>query len=208
MTGTFGPALTIDNDLRGILEFLGPRPPERDLVAHYDVSHVALPSTRWRFLVENTDVTDMAPAVFVKSIRGASIQMRRMTPVGHGMTPFDSLLDAFFVGDTVRARGLADRLMAAHPENLMLQQLDAKIRYLSRDLSGTLTALEHLSEQNPDNYDVQYDCAAMCAKCYWASRARQVYRMVQRYVDRCRRLDAPETPSVDELLQITKPSGR
>ncbi|MBD3401982.1 hypothetical protein GF420_03730 [candidate division GN15 bacterium] len=207
LAGPNGPALTIDNQLGGVLEFFGPRPPARDLFDRYPITHVAIAPPRWSWLTAHTTVDRQSPVIFNKLLRGSRVQLRRIMPIGQAATPFDSLINAFYTGDTSRATALVNRLIATYPDNLVLRQFRVKVRYASRDLAGTLAAIEQLSEQHPGNLDVQWDCALMAARCYRVSRDPRILDRTRQYLERYNSLDAPETIDLDRLFEVTRPSG-
>ncbi|MDX9856701.1 MAG: hypothetical protein RBT76_02810 [candidate division Zixibacteria bacterium] len=202
LAGPNAPALTIDNRLRGILEFLGPRPPDRYVFQKNGVTHVAIAPSRWNWLREHTAVNDSGPNVFNKTVRGSAIQFRRLSPAGDSHTTLDSMIDAFYVGNSVSARALIDRLLARYPDNLLLQQFEVNVYYLSRNLPGTLSAIAQLSERYPDNYDVQYGCAMMAVRLYRVSSNVSLLQYAEQYLDRANRLDPPEPINLQRLQQI------
>lgn len=204
LAGPNAPALTIDNRIGGILEFFGPRPPQRDLFERYGVTHVAIAPSRWEWLTDHTTVNDNCPNIFNKTVRGSAVQLRRLKPVGYASTPFDSLIDAFYANDSALARQIVTKLLMLYPDNLLLQQFDVSVRYLSQDLPGTLNAVATLSERHPGNYDVQYGCAMMVARLYRVSRNPSILRMAERYLENANALDPPEVITIQRLQQIAR----
>jgi len=206
ISGPFGPAMTIDNRLKGVFDFFGPRPGSREFVKKYNITHIGIAPDRWPWAQTYFKLSENSPLLFNKTIRGAPIQLRRVVPLSAGYySPYDSLLTAFYTNDIVTARKIAEQMTKEYPDNLVLNQFLPFVYYMSRDLDGTMDIVDNLSINYPSNYDVQRNCAYIGAKCYWASKSKLILEKVKLYLKRSNELDPPERENIEELLRETKP---
>ena len=115
-----------------------------------------------------------------------------------------SLLNSFYAEDTILAKSIAERLINNYPNNLALRQFLPFVYYISRDLDRTIKAIDYLSENYPDNYDVQRNCAYLSFKCYWVSRSASILDKAKWYLNKANKLNPPKIETYEELLEETK----
>ncbi|RKX24568.1 MAG: hypothetical protein DRP45_07925 [Candidatus Zixiibacteriota bacterium] len=203
VTGNFAPALTIDNGLRGVLEFFGPTFDESVFFDRYPVTH----------LLVNQSAGDVANDIcFLGSraerfgtecgIRGASIQMFRLRGPHYVETHFDFMLDALSRNYFVAAMSYAKRLKSSLPDNITVQVTSLTALFYAGEYDALVSEIDCLANEYPFEYRVQWACAFWSAQHYLATGDQSLYQRAEKFLSYANALHPEWERSIERVLEM------
>ncbi|MFQ5607412.1 MAG: tetratricopeptide repeat protein, partial [Candidatus Zixiibacteriota bacterium] len=152
VTGPYTPALTIDNELRGVIYMFGLTNVEKDLFQRFPITHVAVDRTNWNLALRDFPFLKPARKLAEMSVRDQVIALFRVPGADAPETDFERGVAFFDQGVYDSALTLFERFSSEYPENLHGKLRIISTRATQGDLASALTELGRILGEHPDNY--------------------------------------------------------
>jgi hypothetical protein len=152
LTGAYMPALTIENELRGVIYNFGLAKLEPDFLTKYGITHIVVNSKVWPTAVREFPMLDSAHLVTQLALREQIIELYRLPAAIVPPTAFEAGSLALRRNDWASALPHLRRFTAQHPASLLGNLQLAMALYAGEDYRGCVSTLERVDAMYPDDY--------------------------------------------------------
>lgn len=204
ITGNYAPALTIDNNIKGVAHFFADKKYDKKLFERFPITHLAIAPVLQPGIEQQYNLENSLVPIFSTSIRGASMKVLRLENRGYDKSGYERAVDALYDQDLVTANRLMNSLMSDYPLNPAVRLLRLEILIARGEFEIALTAIDKFASDHSKNYDLQVMSAMLSARCYHASGNRSALERVSFYHSRAKELHPRLATTVDELFAVTR----
>ena len=173
VTGSYAPALTIDNDLNGVFNYLGTVRHDPTFFRDYNPTHLFTNSGDWAEV--DKDYHGLAGAFTIAEpiLWSYHLQFIALRKAKYTATLFEQAYFQNALGHEDSARLLLDAFDLAHPHNRLSSTLRVNIyAILYRNSDSAITLVDRLLTEYPDDYYI----TAFAAIAYKTARLEQKSR--------------------------------
>jgi 4-amino-4-deoxy-L-arabinose transferase-like glycosyltransferase len=201
VVGNLAPALTTDNEVKGVFEFFGPVPTEERLFDRYPITHLITNSPLWPEISTRYHLEDRNLPLFVHTILGAPAKVNLIYRPRYELSEFERALEYLGVGSYDRGLTLINRLLSRYPDNGTL--LITRILFLmpSATYNELINEIHRLGNKFHNSLYTQYTCAMFMAALYHVNGSPSLLRQVKFYVGRANALDPRLGATVESILE-------
>lgn len=173
VTGSYAPALTIDNNLNGVFNYLGTVRHDSSFFREYHPTHLLTNSSDWAEVDKDYHGLAGAFSIAEPILWSYHPQFVALTNEKYPRTLFEQAYFQNALGNEDSARLLLDAFDLAHPHNRLSSTLRVNIyAILYRNTDSAITLVDRLLTEYPDDYYI----TAFAAIAYKTARLEQKSR--------------------------------
>jgi len=178
LTGPYTPALTIDNNLRGIIYVFGLAVREPDLFRRFPITHVV--TDRSNFDLAKKDYGEFSSALNLRRLRlrEGSVEVLRLPGATALMSDYERAAAAYGVKQFDSAMVFSERFSGRYPDNLCGRFGLATAYYTKGRIDEFLRSLEDIAADFPNDFRAHMFCKEFYELAYRASKDPKFGRLV------------------------------
>jgi len=158
VSGPYAPALTIDNDIRGVIYSFGLTNIEKDFFERFPVTHIVADVSNMKKAREDFPVLKSATLLARMPIRNATIDLYRVANSDSPLTIFEKAVFFLSRGQGDSAILAFEQFLAKNPENLYGQLYRSVSLFATGQIEESIADFERIAKSHPDDYMVHSFC--------------------------------------------------
>jgi hypothetical protein len=189
VTGPYAPALTLDNNLRGVIYHFGLSNVERDLFEKFPITHIVTDFSNWQQAEKDFPGLDSSLMLAKFIVRNFSVFVYRLPDADVRMTDYEKGLDALNRGKSDSALIFLDRFARDNPGHILgLRALSEGYSRAGR-IIDQVKVLRVMAERFPDNYRVHVHCYNAYLQAYKESGREKLKTAMAYHLNKIRELN-------------------
>jgi 4-amino-4-deoxy-L-arabinose transferase-like glycosyltransferase len=189
LTGPYMPALTVDNELKGVIYMFGLTNVQRDLFETYPVSHIVADRTNWLQAVKDFPFLKASTKILEMVIRERVIELYRVPNQHIPYTDFETGVTYLAKGKPDSALVYLTRFNESYPDNLFGNMHLALALYVTRNQKQADIRLRELTAKHHDNYLLHAFCGELFRKLYKLTNDADYLTQSKHHKDRAKQLN-------------------
>jgi len=181
VTGPYGPALTIDNEIRGVIYQFGLTNKETELFERFPISFVMAEASNWQIARKDFPLLEQAVPIVSLMIRDREVGVFRVPRSSAPPTDYEKGQLALMKLQFDSALFYAQRFVNTYPDNLIGQTgLVRALASASREREG-ISLAQSLATQYPEDYFIQAFCEGFFRRVFNATHDPTFRQLADRY---------------------------
>ena len=196
LTGTYAPAMTIDNNLKGVIYFFGSVDVEKELFEKYPITHVITDESNWKKAVKDYPVLEKAIAIRRFAVRDFTVTLYRMPDANVALTDYEKATLFYYNKQSDSALFYQEKFHNRYPDNLS-SLTSLVIAYgANREEEKFNRLLSQMVQDYPDNLQMQLFLRDMYNSIYSKSGDVQCKAAADNFDRRAKELDPALVPRI------------
>ncbi|MCH9031113.1 MAG: hypothetical protein IIB00_02495 [candidate division Zixibacteria bacterium] len=166
ISGPYAPALTIDNDLRGVIYSFGLTNIEKNFFERFPVTHIVADVSNMKRARADFPQLKSAKLLARMPVRNATIDLYRVANTGTALTIFEEAVILLSRGQGDSAVLAFDQFLAENPENLYGQLYRSASLFATGRIEESIASFERIAKSNSDDYMVHSFCGGYFSAKY------------------------------------------
>ncbi|MCK4302280.1 MAG: tetratricopeptide repeat protein, partial [candidate division Zixibacteria bacterium] len=181
LTGPYTPALTIDNELRGIIYMFGLSNVQKDLFDRFPITHVVTDRGNWKRAVEDFPALKSCTGIVQMVVRELVVDLYRLPGAAVPLTDFERGVIHLVEKQPDSAHFYFNRFSNDYPQNLLGRIHLALALLESGQALQAITLVRELLDRHPDNYMLHGFCRGFYLRVYKATGDDQYQRLSEHH---------------------------
>ncbi len=196
LTGTYAPAMTIDNNLKGVIYFFGSVDVEKELFEKYPITHVITDESNWSKAVRDYPILEKAIAVRQFAVRDFIVTLYRMPEANVPPTDYEKAILFYYDKQNDSALFYQERFHNRYPDNLSSLASLVVAYGANRKQDKFNLLLSKLVYEYPDNLQMQLFLRDMYNSIYSSTGDVQYRAAADNFDRRAKELDPALVPRI------------
>ena len=208
VSGPYGPALTLDTDLRAFIHMFGVAAVDSTLFDRMPVTHVAVDVTNFEQAVEAYPELEGQPAIASYWLNSWHVKLYRINdlfdnPAAHTyeMTDYERSMQLFLADSLREAQAVLNRFLSDHEMTRAPGLLQTDLYLRTQKLEFALQTMVTLAREYPDDFSIQMRCGQLYYIAALASRNRSYLRTADMYFQKGLEVNRFQGPHMKMLKQ-------
>lgn len=184
VTGPYTPALTIDNQLKGVIYVFGLANVQEDLFDRFPVTHIASDNSNWKRAVKDFPFLNSAIRIVQMAIRDRVIDIYRLPDADVPPTDFERGSMFLAEGRWDSANVYYERFSDKYPESFFGRMHRVVALSAAGATGEALNLLNDLLAEQPDNYTLHAFCKGFYRNLFNGTGDRMFLRRSQHHEQR------------------------
>jgi hypothetical protein len=193
ITGPYAPALTIDNELKGVIYVFGLANVEKDLFSRFPITHIVSDRSNWSRALKDFPFLKSAVRIAQMVIRDEVVNVYRLPGADVPPTDYERGELLFLRKNTDSALVHFRRFADEYPDNLIGKTHMATALFVTGSIDDAVNLTETLVNERPNNYMLHGFCAGLYSRIHAATNEEK-YRQLAAHHDRRARELNPAMP--------------
>ena len=181
LTGPYAPALTIDNELRGIIYMFGLSNVQDDLFDRFPITHIATDAGNWSRALEDFPVLRSCKMIVQMAVRERVVSLYRLPGAAVPMTDFERGVIHLTEKRSDSAQLYLNRFCDDYPQNLLGKVHLALSLFETGRVQQAVTLVRKLVDKHPGSHILHGFCQAFYLRVYKATRDNQYQRLSEHH---------------------------
>jgi tetratricopeptide (TPR) repeat protein len=194
LAGTYAPAMTIDNHLKGVIYFFGSVEVEKGLFEKYPITHVITDESNWKKAIKDYPVLEQAIAIRRFAVRDFTVTLYRMPEANVPLTDYEKAIVFFYNNQNDSALFYQEKFHNQFPDNLS-SLTSLAIAYGANNKSEEFNGLlQRLVREYPDELQIQIFLRDIYNRIYASTNNIQYKMLAETFDRRAKELDPALVP--------------